>query len=73
VRDFADGWILCATEKQARREARDCGNLVQPLFALPVAPSSPQRGQSDAEPFQTAFGRGPTGSARAGSARDRTP
>ena len=39
VKDFADGWILCATEKQARREARDCGNLVQPLYALPVAPS----------------------------------
>ena len=32
VKDFADGWILCHTEAQARREAEGCGNLVQALY-----------------------------------------
>ena len=35
VKDFADGWILCATEAAARREADGAGNLVQPLYASP--------------------------------------
>ncbi|HEY3694107.1 hypothetical protein [Phenylobacterium sp.] len=32
VKDFADGWILCHSEAQARREAEGAGNLVQPLY-----------------------------------------
>lgn len=35
VKDFADGWILCHTEEQARREAESAGNLVEPLFQHP--------------------------------------
>lgn len=36
VKDFADGWILCHTEAEARREAEGAGNLTQPLYALAV-------------------------------------
>ncbi len=32
VKDFADGWILCHTLKQAKREADGAGNLIEPLF-----------------------------------------
>ncbi len=40
VKDFADGWILCRTEDEARRLAAEgAGNLVQPLYTS--APSSP--------------------------------
>jgi hypothetical protein len=49
VKDFADGWILCATEKQAQREARDCGNLVQPLY-LAAAPQPPSSASLDPIP-----------------------
>lgn len=33
VKDFADGWILCHSEAEARGEAEGAGNLVQPLYA----------------------------------------
>lgn len=33
VKDFADGWVLCHTEAQAQREAKGCGNTIQPLYA----------------------------------------
>jgi hypothetical protein len=33
VKDFAEGWILCHSEEQARREAQ-AGNLIEPLYAL---------------------------------------
>jgi len=36
VKDFADGWILCHSEAQAKREAESGGNLVQPLYAAPT-------------------------------------
>ena len=32
VKDFADGWILCHSEAQAKREAEGAGNLIQPLY-----------------------------------------
>jgi hypothetical protein len=34
VKDFADGWILCHTEKQALLEAESAGNLVQALGVI---------------------------------------
>lgn len=37
VKDFADGWVLFHSEIDARREAEDAGNLVQPLYATPPA------------------------------------
>lgn len=37
VKDFADGWILCHTEAEAKREAEGCGNTIQPLYAHPPA------------------------------------
>lgn len=39
VKDFADGWVLCRTEDEARRLAEGAGNLVQALYT--AAPSSP--------------------------------
>lgn len=32
VKDFADGWILCHSLEDARREAAGAGNLIQPLI-----------------------------------------
>ncbi len=32
VKDFADGWILCHSEAEAKREAESAGNLIQPMF-----------------------------------------
>lgn len=32
VKDFADGWILCHTLKQAEKEAEGCGNAIQALY-----------------------------------------
>ena len=32
VKDFADGWILCNTLKQAQKEAEGAGNLIEPLY-----------------------------------------
>lgn len=44
VKDFADGWVLCRTEEEARRLADDgAGNLVQALYTS--APSSPTADQ----------------------------
>ncbi len=33
VKDFADGWILCHSENQAKREAEGAGNLIEPLYS----------------------------------------
>ena len=35
VKDFADGWVLCHTEAESRREAEGAGNLVEPLYRTP--------------------------------------
>ena len=32
VKDFADGWILCHTHEQAKREAESGGNLIEALY-----------------------------------------
>jgi hypothetical protein len=39
VKDFADGWILCHSEEEARGLAADAGNLVEALYAAPASPS----------------------------------
>lgn len=40
VKDFADGWLLCRTEDEARRLAEGAGNLVQALYASPPDPTA---------------------------------
>lgn len=34
VKDYADGWMLCYTEKEAKAQSQN-GNLVQPLYLHP--------------------------------------
>ncbi len=34
VKDFADGWILCHSEAEAKREAESAGNLIQALGVI---------------------------------------
>lgn len=43
VKDFADGWVLCRTEDEARHLAEGAGNLVQALYAtVPPVPIADQ-------------------------------
>lgn len=38
VKDFADDWILCHSERQALAEADSAGNLIEPLYRSPSPP-----------------------------------